>query len=452
MSTRPPPTPEVAGLTAPWSAAAAALAERNGAPSWLATLRRAGLERFERLGFPTTRDEGWRFTNVAPLVQTGFRTAGGDGEALDARHGELVRWLRFGAPCALVFVNGRYSPRLSCPWPDDAVRLRSLAQVLKEEPTFAESRLGAVAGGQANVFAALNAALLEDVACVTIAPGRTPETPIGLVFLTSSEGEGAPVAVHPRVLVLAGRNSQATLVEAYGGPHGERYLANGVTEIQLEDGARLDHVRVQRESDSAYHVATLAVRQGRDSHYRSIALDLGAGLARTDIGVLLDGEGSECELDGLFVVGGTRHADTHTEIDHARPHTTSREVYRGILDEHGRGVFHGRIVVRPDAQKIDAFQLNKNLILSPTALVNSTPQLQIQADDVRCKHASTTGQIDANALFYLRSRGISEAAARSLLTHAFAADIVSRVAPPLVRRAIETLLHEQMPGAPEELP
>lgn len=433
-----------------WRQAALDLARRNGAAVWLAARRQVGLEGFERLGFPTTRDEAWRFTSVAPILRTSFRAAGAEGD-LDAAGLGLVEWLRFGAPCALVFVNGRYSARLSCPWPDDSVRLRAVADVLREEPALLEPHLGRIADPATNGFGALNAALLQDGACVTIAPGRALEAPISLVFLTTSEAGVAPVAVHPRVLVLAGRGSQGTLVEAYGGPAGETYLANGVTEILLEEGARLDHVRVQRESESAFHVATLAVRQRRDSRYRSIALDLGARLSRTDIGVVLDGEGAECELDGLFVVDGTRHADSHTEIDHARPHTTSREVYRGILDGQARGVFHGRIVVRPDAQKIDAFQLNKNLILSPTALVNSTPQLQIQADDVRCKHASTTGQIDAQALFYLRSRGLGEAAARALLTHAFAGDIVARVGVASVRDAIATLLRERMPGAPEEI-
>jgi Fe-S cluster assembly protein SufD len=431
-----------------WRQAALDLAGKNGASPWLAACRQAGLASYERLGFPTTRDEAWRFTSVAPILKTTFR-APGRPEALDGTRRDLVEWLRFGAPCALVFVNGRHSARLSCAWPDDSVRLRSLADVLREEPALLERQLGQIAGPATNGFSALSAALLEDGACVTIAPGRVLEAPISLVFLTTS-GAGAPVAVHPRVLVLVGRGSQATLVEAYGGPEGEIYLANGVTEIGLEDGARLDHVRVQRESESAFHVATLAVRQGRDSRYRSIALDLGGALARTDIGVLLDGEGAECELDGLFVVDGARHTDTHTEIDHARPHTTSREVYRGIVDGQGQGVFHGRIVVRPDAQKTDAFQLNKNLVLSPTALVHSTPQLQIQADDVRCKHASTTGQIDAAALFYLRSRGIGEAEARALLTHAFAGDIVSRVGLAPVREAIAALLHQRMPGAPEE--
>jgi Fe-S cluster assembly protein SufD len=424
---------------------------RNSVPAWVVERRASAWQRFEDLGFPTTRQEEWRFTNVTRVVQTVFRP-GADLAPSDAGqvHSGLVEWLRFGARCALVFVNGRYAPQLSCPWPDDSVRLRPLGEVLRQEPGLVEAHIGRLLGEGSTAFAWLNSSLLEDGACVIVSPGRVVESPISLVFLTTSTS-GPPVAAHPRALVVCGRGSQATVVEAYGGPQGETYLVNGVTEVILEDGARLDHVRVQRESEAAYHVATLAVRQGRDSRYRSIALDLGAGLARTDLGVLLDGAGGECELDGLFMVDGDRHSDTHSRIDHARPHTVSREIYRGILDGRARGVFHGLVLVRPDAQKIDAYQLNKNLILSKTALVHSTPQLQIHADDVRCKHASTTGQIDPAALFYLRSRGIGEEAARSLLTQAFAGDIVSRVGVPSVRAAIQSLLHERLPGAPEEI-
>ena len=424
-----------------------ALASRNGAPGWLRARRVAAWERFVERGFPTTRDEDWRFTNLSPLSRKRFRAPrASDGDATLA---SLATWLRFGAPCALVFVNGRFSKRLSCPSNDDGVRLRSLSSVLSENPDLIETRLGQSLGERPGAFAALNTSLAEDGAVVEIAPGRVIEAPISLVFLGTNEG-GASVAAHPRVLVVAGARSQATLVEAYGGPEGEDYFTNVVTEVALGDGAVLDHVRVQRESAAGFHVATLAVRQGRDSRYRSIALDLGAALARTDIEVTLDGTGGECELDGLFMADGAQHTDTHTRIDHAQPHTSSREVYRGILNGRARGVFHGRILVRPDAQKVDAFQLNKNLVLSPNALVNSTPQLQIFADDVRCKHASTTGQIDAQALFYLRSRGIGESEARDLLTYAFAGDIVSRVGVTPVRRAIQALLRERLPGAPQE--
>jgi Fe-S cluster assembly protein SufD len=432
-------------------AAHEALARKNGAPQWLAERRRLAWDRFARLGFPTTRDEEWRFTSVAPIARTAFGI--GDDRAdleRDSAVRRQVEWLRFGARCALVFVNGRYSAELSCPWPDDAVSLRPLSEVLRDGAERVEAHLGRVTDDASTPFASLNTAVVEDGACVFVAAGRVVDAPISLVFL-SAGSEGAPPATQPRVLIVCGRGSQATLVEAYGGLPGTTYLSNGVTEVILEEGAILEHVRVQRESEGAYHLSTVAVRQGRDSRYRSIALDLGALLARTDVGVLLDGEGGECELDGLFIIDGERHGDTHTRIDHARPHTTSREVYRGILDDKARGVFHGLVLVRPDAQKTDAFQLNKNLVLSKSALVDSTPQLRIYADDVRCKHASTTGQIDPLTLFYLRSRGIGEREARSLLTYAFAGDIVSRVVVGPVRVAIQSLLRKRLPGAPEEV-
>jgi Fe-S cluster assembly protein SufD len=424
-----------------------ALVQRDGAPGWLSARRSAAWERFERLGLPTTKDEAWRFTSVAPIARIVFEPAAAND--VDAEVRALVSWLRFGAPCALVFINGRHSPQLSCPWPDDSVRLLTVAELLHSEPGRLQSHLGRLIGSSATPFVSLNDAMFEDGACVVIAAGRVVPLPISLVFVGTNRGAHA-TAAHPRVLVLAERACQATIVEAYGGVPGAGYLANGVSEIALEEGAVIDHVRVQRESEASFHIAGVAVRQARDSRYHALSLDLGAALSRTDIDVTLAGEGAECELDGLFLVDGERLSDTHTTIDHAQAHTTSREIYRGIVEGHSRGVFHGSIVVEPGAQKTDAIQHNKNLVLSPTALINSTPQLKILADDVRCKHASTTGQIDQQALFYLRSRGLSEEAARSLLTYAFAGDIVGRAKVDAVRQAIGALLRERLPAVPEE--
>ncbi len=429
--------------------AAARLTESGGAPPWLTDRRRGAWQQFEGAGLPTTRDEGWRFTSVAPIARTAFVSPHGSKDPAALREG--AEWLRFGAPCALAFVNGRYAPGLSCPWPDDSVRLRPLSHVLLESPGVVEPHLARITDGVGDSFAALNTALAQDAAVVFVAPGRVVEQPISIVFIEASGADAQPVAVHPRVLVVIGRGARATLIEAYGGAPGT-YLANAVTEVVVGEDAQLDHLRIQKEDKEAFHVGALAVRLGRASRYRSIALDLGGALSRTTIEVRLEGEGGECELDGLFMLSGSQHADSHTTIDHASPHTTSREVYRGILEGAAQGVFHGRIVVRPGAQKTDAFQLNKNLVLSDEARVHSTPQLQIHADDVRCKHASTTGQIDPAALFYLRSRGIAEDAARQLLAYAFAGDIVGRIAVPTVRQAIEALLKERLPGAAEVQP
>jgi Fe-S cluster assembly protein SufD len=270
------------------------------------------------------------------------------------------------------------------------------------------------------------------------------------VLHVSTGSAAAPTVSHPRTLIVVRRGAQATLVETYGGAKGDVYFTNAVTEVCVEDGAILEHVRMQRESDSASHVATLAVRQERDAHYANRNVVVGGALSRLDLDCVLGGDGCDLTLDGLFLADGTQHLDTHTRIEHAHPHGTSRELYKGILDGRARGVFHGNVSVRPGAQKTDAHQSNKNLLLSKQALVQSTPQLEIFADDVKCKHGSTTGQLDAAALFYLRSRGLDEAAARSLLTYAFASEITQRIAVVPVRAALEAFLHERLPAAPKE--
>ena len=261
---------------------------------------------------------------------------------------------------------------------------------------------------------------------------------------------GRPAVSYPRVLILAGERSQAAIVQTFTGEG--RFFTNAVTEIALGEGAILEHTLVQSESDTACHVHTLAARQARASRFTSHNVALGAALARTNLHVALEGEGAECALDGLFVGKGAQHLDTHTTIDHASPRCASRELYKGILDGAARGVFHGKILVRKNAQKTDAIQTNKNLLLSRRALVNSTPALEILADDVKCKHGSTTGQLDAAALFYLRSRGIGEDAARALLTWAFAADVAERIRVPSVRAEVERELGLLLAGAPMAVP
>jgi len=268
--------------------------------------------------------------------------------------------------------------------------------------------------------------------------------PIHVVFLSAPGSQ--PTASHPRVLVWAGRKSQAAIIESYGGTSDAVYLTNAVTEITLEDGAVIDHYRLQRESARAFHVGTLCATQGRASRFASHAVSLGASLSRVDIRQVFAGEGGECVLNGLFLGSDRQHTDTHTWVDHAEPHCTTRELYKGIVDDKARGVFVGRILVRPGAQKTDAIQSNKNLILSREALVDSLPQLEILADDVKCKHGSTTGQLDPLALFYLRSRGIGEEAARALLTYAFASDVVQRIGIEALRTGLTEHLQRRLPG------
>ena len=430
-----------------------------GEPAWLAKLRREAFERFAALGFPTTKNEEWKYTSVAPITKVPFRPAHIEGTptSLSPRERGGVRAL--SDPRRLVFVNGRHAPHLSTqPRP---ASVESLHEALRKDSAAIEPHLGRHADFRRNAFTALNTAFFEDGVFVRIPKGAILEEPISLVFL--SDPNGQPTVSHPRVLVVAEPNSQAAIVETHvgeialsQGPHpgplpgGEGVsFSNSVTEIVCGDGAVVEHYKVQRESLSAFHVQTIQAVLGRGSNFASHNVCLGGALARTDINVLFAEEGSECALNGLFLPGGSQHMDNHTLIDHAKPHCTSRELYKGILDGRSRGVFHGKIIVRPDAQKTDALQTNKNLLLSREALVNSTPALEILADDVKCRHGSTIGQLDANSLFYLRSRGIGEKEARALLTYGFAADLARRIRVPWIRDEIEAYLGLRLPQSAE---
>jgi Fe-S cluster assembly protein SufD len=414
-------------------------------PEWLRLLRTTGMGAFEERGFPTTRLEDWRHTSVAPITRTEFHRPPAAASVADLA---VLDTLDFGHAFArrqLVFVNGRYAPDLSSRGTSaDGVQIRSLRETLDREPQLVQPYLDRQASGPGRPFAALNSAFLDDGAFISVPAGTVITEPIHLVFL-SAPGPRA-TASHPRVLVWAGRKSQVTIIESYGGTSDAVYLTNAVTEITLEDGAVVDHYRLQRESARAFHVGTLAATQGRATRFASHAISLGASLSRVDIRQVFAGEGSECVLNGLFLGGDRQHMDTHTWVDHAQPHCSTRELYKGIVDDQARGVFVGRILVRPGAQKTDAIQSNKNLILSREALVDSLPQLEILADDVKCKHGSTTGQLDPLALFYLRSRGIGEEAARALLTYAFASDVVQRIGVEALRAGLTEHLQRRLPG------
>jgi Fe-S cluster assembly protein SufD len=420
---------------------------RSGEPAWLGSAREAALERFQAAGFPSTREEDWRFTNVAPIARTGFRSA----PERDARRVSRldVAALTFvgegeSEGPRIVFVDGRYVPELSSAGGTEGLEVRSLREVIEREPQRLQAYLGRRTAGGGS-FPVLNTALFDDGAFVHVRARTVVAAPVHVVFF-SAGGDGEPTASYPRTVVVAGEASQLTLVESYGGPEGARYLTNAVTDVLAEDGAVVDHYKVQRESTSAYHVGLMTVRQGRSTSFSSHSIALGAALARNDVDQAFTGEGGECVLNGLFMAGGGQHLDTHTRIDHAVPRCTSRELYKGVLDGRARGVFVGRVLVRPGASKTDAQQTNKNLLLSREALVDSLPQLEILTDDVKCKHGSTTGQLDPGALFYLRSRGLPEAAARSLLVYAFASDLVGRVKVKALRADLEHYLQSHLPS------
>ena len=415
--------------------------ERRSArePGWVAGIRRSGMERFRGTGFPTVREDAWKYTNVAPFVKVPFQPA-------PEERGSVARPvpLPAGAGVQIVFVNGRYAPELSSVGLlTGGLEVASLADVLTSRPEAVEPYLAKIVR-DGNAFAQLNSAFVDDGVFVRIPARTTVPDPIHLVFL--SEPAFGPTVSHPRNLVIAEAGSQAAVVETFLGTAGEPYFTNAVTEVVLGDGAVLDFSKLQREGDAAFHVATTAVSLGRNSNFTSHSISLGGALARTDLNVRLDAEGADCTLNGLFLGNGTQLLDNHTLIDHAMPHGTSRELYKGILDGKSRGIFHGTIIVRPDAQKTDAMQTNKNLLLSKESLVNSEPALEIFADDVKCRHGSTIGQLDAAAMFYLRSRGIGEDEARSLLVYAFASDVASRIRVAPLRALVEQQLGLRLPG------
>ncbi|MBZ4415118.1 Fe-S cluster assembly protein SufD [Myxococcus sp. RHSTA-1-4] len=414
------------------------------APEWLRRVRAEGLAHFERQGLPTSRDEAWKYTHLAPLVEGTFvppeeaRRAGDLAAVVD----------RLGLPGPrLVFVDGRLAPELSSlSGLPRGLTLKPLRDALREDGEVLEALVGQRALASEHTFTALNAALLEEGALLRLAPGTLSEVPVQLLFLTRGD---APVLASPRILVVAGESSEATLVETYAsaGPGAGATFTNAVTEVTLEDNASLHHYKLQAEADAAVHVGGLHVRQGRDSRFASFAFSFGGVLSRNEVHSAFAGEGGEATLNGLYVGRGSQHLDNRTALDHAVPRCTSRELYKGVLDDRARGTFHGLIRVRPDAQRTDSRQQNRNLLLSESAQADARPQLEILADDVKCAHGAAVGRLDAQALFYLRSRGIPRAEAERLLTHAFAREVVDAVPAGPVREKVEGLLALKLPGA-----
>jgi Fe-S cluster assembly protein SufD len=346
----------------------------------------------------------------------------------------------------LVFVDGRLAPELSAlRGRDEGVTVKLLSQAVLEDTEALEAVLGQRARSEAHPFIALNAALLEEGVFVKVWPGAVAPSPVQLVFLASGES-AAPVLSSPRIVVVAGANSEAALVEVYAGVDGGASFTNAVTEVVLGENAAFRHYKLQAEPTEAFHLASLHAEQGRDSRLASHAFALGGALARNEVRSVFAGEGGECVLNGLYVGGGTQHLDNRTDLDHAVPRCTSRELYKGVLDGKARGTFHGRVLVRQDAQHTDASQTNRNLLLSEGALVDTRPQLEILADDVKCAHGAAVGRLDEQALFYLRARGISRTEAERLLTYAFASEVVGAVALEPLRSRVEQLLAGRLPG------
>jgi len=416
--------------------------KQRGRGAWLMHIRKAAISRFAELGFPTTDDEEWRYTNVAPIAGTAFAPAP---ECVITAE-QLLPLLYDTATPRLVLVGGRFAPKLSLlnSLPH-GVRLASLREAVEHEDETVRAHLARHARPDDQAFTALNTALLEDGAFLEIARGVVVEKPIHIVYV-STPGCTAWIA-NPRNLIVAGANSQVTIVESYIAPEPSVYFNNVVTEIVAMENAVVDHYKVTLESAAAFHIAALKLHQHRNSNVHSFVGSFGGGLVRHDIHAVLDGEGCDCGLNGLYMVDGSRHVDNHLVVDHAKPHCNSREFFKGILDGKGKGIFSGRIIVRPDAQKTDAKQTNMSLLMSKDAQVESKPQLEIFADDVKCTHGATIGQVNDEAVFYLRSRGLAEKDARGMLVHAFAGEVLDRVKVGPLRAQLEKLVVERLPQA-----
>jgi Fe-S cluster assembly protein SufD len=404
-------------------------AARQGADaSWVADVRRAALARVRELGFPTTRDEEWRFTSVSAITEGGFALAADGVATVQPRDLTPFNWDGDRA-ATLVFVNGRYAAALSQVGPLPAgVRVEPLAPLLGDNANGPATHLARAASADRRAFTALNTAFLADGALLFVPDNTRLAAPIHVVFLSAPEP--APAMSHPRVLVVMGESSEASIVESFGASGAASYLTNAVTEIVAGENATLTHYKVQREHADSFHLGAIYVHAARNATVACHSLSLGGSLVRNDILAVLDGEGAHCTLNGLYLADGARLVDNHTTIDHARPNCDSREVYKGILADRARAVFNGKIVVRPDAQKTDAKQTNKALLLSEDAQINTKPQLEIFANDVKCTHGAAVGQMDEDAIFYLRARGIGAPEAREILVHAFAGDVLNQM--PLV--------------------
>ena len=389
-----------------------------GGDNGLGVRRERAFERFLKDGFPSTRDEEWRHTNVAPIAAETFQRAQ---SSTPDRH-DIAPFLFSGMGPQIVVINGRVSKALSSHDGLPAgVTIESAASRLSDDSTLVPS----------GPFVNLNDAFFEDGVHIRVAPKTVVSSPIHVLAVTVATGQ--PVLVAPRLSLYVGEAAQVTVIESYAGLGPGTALTSAVTSVHLEPGAVVDHVKMQRETTTAFHMATMTVWLGRASTFTSHALTFGGRIARNDISAVLDGEGAECTLNGLYVANGDHLVDTHTTIDHAKPHCPSHEVYKGILAGRARAVFNGKILVRQDAQKTDAKQTNRALLLSDEAQVNTKPQLEIFADDVKCTHGAAIGQLDEDAMFYLRARGIDDWSARVMLIHAFAGDLLDRISAESVR-------------------
>ena len=423
-------------------------ARGTNVPAWFDNLGEQAWSRFTQLGFPTARrgNEKWKYTNVAPIAKAEFGYSWDLNPDDGLLAGDLQEIVTLGKEWInAVFVDGRFSNLLSTiPETVNGIRVTSLEEAVKNDGHVVQQHLTEHAGFEEDGFTALNTAFLSDGAFVHVPKGCISGTPVHLVFVTTERSD--PRVSHPRTLIVVEENAAVTVVESYVGPPGIEYFTNAVTEISVGDGAQVDHYRLLLESPQAFHVGTSRVNQGRDSAFASGSFTTGTTLARNDFQVLLDGQGASSNLKGLYLTTDNQHVDNLISIDHAKPNTSSQLSYKGILDGKSKAVFGGQVLVRKDAQKVEAQQSDKNLLLSDKAEVDSKPSLLIYADDVKCGHGATAGHVDEDSMFYLRSRGLAPETASRMLIHAFAREIIEAVSLEPLREYLDGLFMRAIPA------
>jgi Fe-S cluster assembly protein SufD len=409
-------------------------------PSWLRRLRDESFDKFERSGFPIVQQEEWKYTNVAAIAKTNFAP-------VLARNGARTDsdWLASFAyeetrNSTAVFLNGIFQPDLSSltALPKDVLAMELGAALLSEQHGEAvRNQLESGIHADENGFTSLNTALFSSGLFLKIPRGQRIERPIHLLFIGQSDHQGALPAAFPRIVMVGEENSSATIIESYASPDDDVYLTNAIVDVRLGSGARFEHYKVQRESPNAFHVATTSADLGPSANYDATTINFGAALSRHNIDVRMDHEGAECSVDGLYIMDGNQHTDTHSVIDHRQPRCRSQQLYKGILDGKSRAVFNGKVFVRHGAQQTDARQTNKNLLLSKEARVDTKPQLEIFADDVKCTHGAAIGQLEEDEIFYLESRGLRPELARNLLTYGFAEEVIEKIKIASVRQELD---------------
>ncbi|MBL0892561.1 MAG: Fe-S cluster assembly protein SufD [Gemmatimonadaceae bacterium] len=430
------------GLRFAEQAVAASVAD---APGSLKGLRAAGAEAFKTLGFPTTRNEDWHYTNVSAIATAQY-TPAADVAPVSLDAAALEPYTFGGTWPLVVFVNGRFNAELSrLDALPAGISVRSLADASVDDAEALGAVLGTGATADRDGFTALNAAFAGEGTYIRVAKEMVIDTPIHLLHVTDARGEG--LMSHPRHVLVAERHAKAMVVESHIGLANVPYFTNAVVEAFVEDGATLQLIRVQREARTAHHVGTVEARQGRDSHFVTFTFQTGAALSRSNVYTVLDGEGCGCTINGLYMLDGEQHGDHQTRVEHVKENCFSREAYKGLIDDSAHGVFNGKVYVHPEAQKTDGKQTNHTLLLSEKAQIDTKPQLEIFADDVKCTHGATVGRIDETALFYLKSRGVGKVLARQLLMYAFAADVLETIEHPVLVDALEKLTVERFTGS-----